>query len=334
MGATSREAKRSGGRLIDGRHPDPLIHPRPEIWSRLWRDALGSSSHSAFAAGLRADERDARASLLADLGSYFGTTADETLDLCRNWKRHCSAEWEAAEVAGPDGVREFHRTTTASSYSLLWYAYLQAEGHAYPSSAIVGVHAPQADGTRRMRHLDFGSGVGATSAMFAALGFEVDLADVSTSMLGFAQHRLERRGVEARYIDLNCDRLDAGHYDIVTAIDVLAHVPDFDDVAAGLFRTLRPGGMLYCNFDVRHDDSEPWHLYDNDLPLRRALQAAGFEQVGKFDQIFAYRRVERSYAGAIAQRIRDAVQFGPVRHAYRVARWKLQHRQGDAEARS
>ena len=88
---------------------------------------------------------------------------------------------------------------------------------------------------------------------------------------------------EAGYIhlpaDLPADLPDAA-FDLITALDVLMLVPDIADTAARLHRALRPGGLLVGNFDVRRpSDTNAWHLYEDDLPLRWAIERAGFAPV-------------------------------------------------------
>ena len=94
------------------------------------------------------------------------------------------------------------------AFDLLWFAYLQAEGYGLPTSVL----ALQAIGTRDHgpAHLDFGSGAGVTSQVFARAGYETTLADISTSLLDFARFRLSRRGAIARFIDLNEEKLGTG----------------------------------------------------------------------------------------------------------------------------
>ena len=152
-----------------------------------------------------------------------------------------------------------------------------------------------AGGGHGRAHLDFGSGVGVTSQLFARAGYQTTLADVSTSLLDFARYRLSRRGEAARFIDLNDDKLKAGRYDVITALDTLVHVPDLADVVATLHGALRPGGWLVTNFDVRPPSPEnAWHLYDDDLDFRAVLHRTGFVPSGRFGGYVTYRRVDPS----------------------------------------
>jgi SAM-dependent methyltransferase len=213
----------------------------------------------------------------------------------------------------------FYQSTQSWAFDLLWYGYLQAEGVEYPVSVAMARTLPSLRGTAG-RHLDFGSGVGTTSQFFSQLGYETELADISTSLLDFARFRLERRGQPARYLNLNHVTLEPGRYDVITAVDTLVHVPDLAATARMLHRALRPGGILFANFDVRPRTAEnAWHLYDDDLPLRWTLQRIGFEPEESLDgMITRYRRVEPRGLSHAARGVRDLILLrSPLRPAYR-----------------
>jgi SAM-dependent methyltransferase len=243
---------------------------------------------------------DGRAAVLDDLSSYSGLPPEECVRRCRNWESWSVAEWRAADRSGAGGLNNFYRTTESWAFDLLWYAYLQAEGYGC-SSSVLALRTIPAQGHGRA-HLDFGSGVGVTSQLFARAGYQTALADISTSLLDFARYRLSRRGEVAQFIDLNDEKLETGRYDVITALDTLVHVPDLEDVVASLHGALRPGGWLITNFDVRPPSPEnAWHLYEDDLNLRAIVHRAGFVPSGRFGEYIAYRR--RDPSGA-AQRFR------------------------------
>ena len=79
--------------------------------------------------------------------------------------------------------------------------YLQAEGYEFPASVVAAQYLRRRE-VKPGTHLDYGSGVGVTGQLFASLGYETALGDVSTSLLEFARYRLERRGQAATYLDL------------------------------------------------------------------------------------------------------------------------------------
>ncbi|MBF6600035.1 MAG: class I SAM-dependent methyltransferase [Dehalococcoidia bacterium] len=269
-----------------------------------------------FRAALRLrDDMSLRASVIDDLSTYYHCSEAECIERSVHWGRYFDEEWAAA--VSPEA---FHRTTTSSSFSLLWYAYCQAEGYVWPG--VVGIAesvltaAPAAG-----EHLDFAAAVGVTSQLFARMGFRTTLADISTTMLDFARFRLERRGTAASFIDLNESALPVGAFDVITASDVLWLVPDFDATMRELYGALKPGGVLAANIAPGGASTAPWELQHDEMSLRRRLQAVGFEPVGRVTGV--YRKVHAEGAMRSYRRVRDLMLLNQWRYAYRSARSKL-----------
>jgi 2-polyprenyl-3-methyl-5-hydroxy-6-metoxy-1,4-benzoquinol methylase len=272
----------------------------------------------AFQQALSMPGMDVRASILDDLSGYYHLPSEECIERCRDWEQWSVREWQARERGSEEGLRDFYLSTQSWSFDLLWYAYMQAAGCAYPVSvAIARTLPPPKPGAR---HLDFGSGIGATAQLFTQLGYQSDLADVSVPLLEFAKYRIERRGSHAGFIDLNQASPPEGVYDVITAIDTLAHVPNVAETAGMLHRALKPGGYLFANFDVRpQSDENAWHLYTDDRPLRWAVHRAGFEQDRDLEGYsFRYRRVEPAGTSHAIRGVRDMMLLrSPLRAAYR-----------------
>jgi ubiquinone/menaquinone biosynthesis C-methylase UbiE len=327
----------TSGRLRNGRHPDSLESGPPDesAWPPRQRRAAASEAMVDYRAALAlGSEMGIRESVLDDLSSYFGLPPEECVRRCRDWEQWSVLEWSARPRETSEDIRDFYVSTASWCFDLLWYAYLQAEGHAYPVSVATAAALPRPDPGDR--HLDFGSGVGVTAQLFQRLGYETDLADVSTSLIRFARWRLERRGVLARYIDLNASQLASQAYDVITAIDTLVHVPDVAHSVGELHRALKPAGILFANFDVRPPTPEnAWHLYSDDLPLRWALQRTGFEPIESLDgMITAYRKVEPSGVAHQLRGVRDLVALrSPLRPAYRYLRGEVGRLRENVESR-
>lgn len=258
-----------------------------------------------------------RTSILDDLSTYYQIDPQECVRRCVNWEAWSVKEWQSQDRSTPEGIRAFYHATQSWAFDLLWYAYLQAESAVYPTSVVAVRQIPAVMSGARC--LDFGAGVGDAAQLLLALGFTVDLADVSPTLQAFARWRLERRGLKAGFIDLNELALPTAAYDVILAKDVLVHVPDYSRTVAALHGSLRPNGILVTNFDTRPPSPEnAWHLYADDLPLRRTLQDIGFDPVSRADGfLYTYRRVEPGEATHAIRRVRNAVQLGPMRAAYR-----------------
>jgi SAM-dependent methyltransferase len=229
----------------------------------------------------------ARAGVIDDLARYYQLSPAQVIHRCLRWEDESVDEWRSAASDTGDRLAQFYSSVTSWAFDLLWYSYLQTVGFGYPKNVIIADQLPLPDGARV---LDFGSGVGATAQLFAALGHDVELADVSASLLNFAQWRLEQRGVKATYVHLPA-QLPDGSYDLIMAMDTLAHVPDINVTAQELYRATRPGGYLATNFDVRRkSERNAWHLYDDDLPLRWAIERNGYIPVRLIDsEVWIYQ---------------------------------------------
>jgi SAM-dependent methyltransferase len=318
-------------RLKQGLHPDPLdpreARPQPATWSERQQQAYASSEMQAYRAALYLEGcADVRTSILDDLSTYFGLSPAECVQRCLDWEQWSVREWSTRSRDSSESLTEFYRTTRSWAFDLTWYAYLQSEGFQYPVPVVIARALPIELARHRGRHLDFGSGIGDAGQLFAGLGFETTLADISTSLLNFARFRLERRGARAEYLDLNAVSPLPAHYDFATAIDTLVHVPDLSSTAALLHDAIRPGGYLFANFDVRPPTPEnAWHLYQDDVPLYWQLQRAGFEPILNLDRrIMCFQRVDTAGVAHRLRGVRDSVLLcGPLRPAYRASRAAL-----------
>jgi 2-polyprenyl-3-methyl-5-hydroxy-6-metoxy-1,4-benzoquinol methylase len=296
---------------VDGQglHIDPedpaTPPPGTDGWTPTRRRAEQSSSMTLFTDALRPPAGGSpRDGVISDLAEYHLLRPQEVVHRCLHWEEESVHEWQASSRDTAEGLADFYNSVASWSFDLLWYAYLQTVGFAYPKHVVLADLLPAPDSGARL--LDFGSGVGVTAQLFAALGYDVTLADVSAPLLTFAAWRLKRRGVDATYLHLPAE-LPAASFDLITALDTLAHVPDAGETARELYRATRPGGYLAANFDVRRpSERNAWHLYHDDLPLRWAIERAGYAPVKYIDhRIWLYQarpttgvawRLRRAYA--------------------------------------
>lgn len=284
------------GRHIDPESPEAPPPPRPH-WS---------ATMEVFADCLRPPGGGSvRAGVIDDLATYYGLTEHQVVERCLGWEAESVREWHAARRDTAAGLADFYDTVQSWAFDLLWYAYLQSAGYPYPASVIVADTIGTVKGGGRM--LDFGSGAGVTGQLFAALGWDVTMADVSGTLLEFARWRHKRRGLDGNFLRLPADLPD-GTFDLITAIDVFAHVPDAAGTARQLHRAMRPGGLLVTNFDVRPaSPANAWHLYEHAAPLRWAIERAGFAPVRLIDGFTWFYRADP--AGSPATRLRTALAW-------------------------
>jgi 2-polyprenyl-3-methyl-5-hydroxy-6-metoxy-1,4-benzoquinol methylase len=269
--------------------------------------------------------------VLDDLASYHNISIEEARSKCLHWEEWSVREWQSGDRSTAEGVQSFYDTVESWSFDLLWHAYQQAVGYGNPASVmavqLARKHFPGGD------HLDFGSGVGLTSQLFASLGLRSTMADVCTPLLKFGRWRLERHGgPPVAQINLATDALPTAAYDVITALDALVHVTDLDKAAADLHRALRPHGLLVANFDVRKADAaeSAWHLHHDAIALESRLERAGFAKVEMLGGTHpVWRRLSREGIGYTAHVARSAVSV-PLRSAValgRRIRWPVRRRE-------
>ncbi|RTL61978.1 MAG: class I SAM-dependent methyltransferase [Pseudonocardiaceae bacterium] len=280
------------GVYVDPRDLPPLD---TSDWGERQREAFESPEMAAFVAALRLDGKDVRDSVLDDLATYHRISSDEARDECLSWERASAEEWRATGASDSDEGRVgFYRSTRSWAFDLSWWAYLQAEGRA-DASNVMALRFAQQHATGR-RHVDFGSGIGVTSQLFVRSGWSSTSADLSSTLLDFARFRHERHGDTVARIDLHEARLPAGAFDVITAIDTLAHVPDVYATCRQLHGALGPDGILIANFDIRTPtDETAWHLYVDGLQPLFDLRRAGFVPIGPAGYgLVGYRKVRAS----------------------------------------
>ncbi len=277
-----------------GVHLDPLEMGPLDTreWSKQQHAVWASPEMQTFRDCLRQGNLDIREAVLDDLACYYHISAAEARERCLHWEAWSAQEWSATDRNSPEAVQAFYDSVESWTYDCLWYAYQQAMGYAYPASVVAAQYAISASAKD---HLDFGSGVGLTSHLFTRLGIRSTMADVSPTLLTFAQWRMERRGVRVPVINLTKDTLPSNAFDIVTAIDSLFCATDFDQAVANIHRSLKPGGHLLATFDVRAKDlpETAWHLYHSVVDLEHRLQIAGFKRVSTTEfTLPTYQRLE------------------------------------------
>lgn len=103
---------------------------------------------------------------------------------------------------------------------------------------------------RGARVLDVGCGGGLLSEALASAGAEVTAIDLAPDVLDVARlHRYES-GVSVDYREISAEALaleQPGHFDVITCMEMLEHVPDPGSVIDACARLLRPGGRWFAS---------------------------------------------------------------------------------------
>lgn len=269
-----------------------------------WRESLVVDGY--------ADPRD---SALYELSLYFEMPVEEVRERCENWERDSIQEWEAQPRDTPEGLLDFYRTQQSWIFDTVWYHAQQFYEVQPPESVMI---AERLGGVTPGKHLDFGAGPGGTSLFFHHLGWNISLADISTTLQAFAKWRLDRRGIRATYYDTSTDALPDNTFDLITACDVMVHVPDPRATLAQLHRALKVDGYLFFNVDARPKPAREtqWHLYPYAYPILRPARAVGFAREPKLEFFHVYRKL----ADNSAVRIRVVSAYDLCRYNAAVSR--------------
>lgn len=236
--------------------------------------------------------KDLSESLLTELGSYMHC-ADmaEVQRQCVQAVATLKGEWQAQVTPGDrQSIEQFYDASQATIYELMWWHTLGDD--VSPLAYVTALHLAQQHGCQS--YLDFGSGVGAGAILFARHGFEVTLADISSTLLGFSQWRLERRLLPAAYIDLKGSQLPHQTFDFMTAMDVFEHLVDPVETVERIWDALKPGGFLYARISAESDEDRPQHIVQDFGPTFARMQALGLVQVWQDEWLWGHQVFQKS----------------------------------------
>jgi MPBQ/MSBQ methyltransferase len=138
------------------------------------------------------------------------------------------------------------------------------------------------------RLLDLGCGFGSFVVVCREAGIEAEGLDIGEYQINFARERFSQvmpglDSVQPYYLgDAQSTRLPDGRYNVITAWNLLEHVPDYRRVIREAYRMLRPGGVFvgvapnYLAFRREAHYQVPW------FPLfPRRLARVYLKQLGR-----------------------------------------------------
>jgi SAM-dependent methyltransferase len=157
-----------------------------------------------------------------------------------------------------------------------WYWWFVARRRA--AARFVRDYAPP---DRPLRILDAGCGTGGMLDLYRSWpDTEAIGLDFSPSALGFSHGRGHERLVGG---DLTALPFRTATFDVITALDVLEHVPDDARAAAEISRVLKPGGILVATVPAYqflwapHDEALHHQRRYNGSQFRSLLQGCGLQ---------------------------------------------------------
>ena len=250
-------------------------------YRQTWEDALLLQGH-----------RDLRESLLTELGLYTQCSDLAEIErLCTQAVATLKDEWQATVRSDERrSIERFYDESRTTMYELMWWHSLRDDTS--PLAYVTALHFAQQRGCRR--YLDFGAGVGSGGILFAHHGFDVTLADISSTLLQFTSWRLRRRGLPAAHVDLKTSPLTPHAVDFVTAMDVFEHLVDPVSTVEHLSGALKPGGLLFARLAAEPDVDRPQHIVQDFEPTFERLRSLGFTEVWRDAWLWGHRVFQKA----------------------------------------
>lgn len=250
-------------------------------YRRTWADALILPGHLTL-----------RQSLVSELGTYMSCVDPAEIEArCARAVAALKGEWEARVIPNSrSSIEQFYNESQNTIYELMWWHTLTED--ASPLAYVTALHYARRSGSRRC--LDFGAGVGSGSILFARHGFDVTLADISSTLLRFSAWRFDRRRLPATYVDLKTAELPAGAFDVITAMDVFEHLVDPVGTVDRLATALTAGGFLYTRIAAEADEDRPQHIVHDFGPTFERLRALGLVHVWQDEWLWGHQVFRKS----------------------------------------
>ena len=119
----------------------------------------------------------------------------------------------------------------------------------------INLHSPVAG----LAVADIGCGGGLVSEGIARLGATVTGIDMGEAPINVAKLHLLESQLDIEYLQMTAEELAdqrTGHYDIVTCLEMLEHVPEPASIVSACAKLLKPGGTAY--FSTINRNPKAW----------------------------------------------------------------------------
>lgn len=238
------------------------------------------------------NEQDLSRSLCLELGRLVGCDdLQEIQNRCRLAVHAMKSDWESTVVpAQAETIQTYYDTSEHYAYELIWWHALEED--LSPLAYVSALHLALNNGCKEA--LDFGSGVGSGSLLFARHGANISLADISSTLLDFCKHRLAARNVPAKFLDLKTQALPIASYDFITAMDVFEHIAEPEDLVDTLDAALKPGGILFGRFASEIDPDRPSHIANNFEPMFARLSERGYTEIWRDEWLWGHQAFQKT----------------------------------------
>jgi 2-polyprenyl-6-hydroxyphenyl methylase/3-demethylubiquinone-9 3-methyltransferase len=165
--------------------------------------------------------------------------------------------------------------------------------------------------------LDIGCGGGLMAEAMAARGARVTGIDLSEGALKVAKLHLKESGRQVDYRHISAEAIAAeqpGHFDVITCLEMLEHVPDPGSVIRAIAAMLKPGGQAVFSTLNRTPKAFAMAILGGEYLLR--LIPAGTHEYAKFirpSELEAWAR-----EAGLTHRHSIGLHYNPLTREYRM----------------
>lgn len=142
------------------------------------------------------------------------------------------------------------------------------------------------------RFLEYGGGLGTMSAFAMRQTSQVDYFDINKKMVDFVNFRISKRGWQMRVLPVesspNYHLSIKEEYDTICAIDVIEHIPNWQEATTHLLSRLKSGGTLIQHTNFGRTKTHPMH-FDSDIEMSDWLADKGMKPI--CDKYRAYKGI-------------------------------------------
>jgi 2-polyprenyl-3-methyl-5-hydroxy-6-metoxy-1,4-benzoquinol methylase len=231
---------------------------------------------------LKLPERTLEQTLAEEVALYFGQSIDQVIDRWRAATERLKKEWIEQNPQTEAEIVAYYNTNATYIYELSYWHSLYMNPAAIENARSL----QKALSLSGRSYLDFGGGIGSNIILFNRHGFDCTLADISSSLLKFAQWRFERRQIRAKIIDMKLETLPDNEYDFVTVVETLEHVEDPVQLMRTITAATKPGGVIVAWTPFYHDELRPMHIATDLSLVEQFVSVLGLEEISRDDGMF------------------------------------------------
>lgn len=234
---------------------------RRKIWHEMWESSLRLPNQpSLFQSGI------------SEMAEFLKISVDEARARCGQATRNLAEEWKVANPQTPQEIMGFYQQNTTYIADLI-----QERCKPFRFGGHHGVEAVLFAKEKGLKSvLDFGSGDGSCSILYASNGLETSSADVSKHLLDFVRFRFAKRGLKGNFYLLPDTKLPDEKFDVITAFDTLEHVAQPLETLQLLYNALNKNGYIILNTPFGCTENHPMHLPHNQKDFFNGVKKMGF----------------------------------------------------------